>query len=210
MFKVGLKQSMRLLILLLCCLFCSSCTILRTTGKVAKTVGKVTWGTAKVTGKVLKTTGEVALKGAKAVSKGVRTVVYIAKGKQIIPLEKRGNGFYVNVKLNRKAPATFLLDTGASKMQISRSMANRLDINLNKAETVFVSIAGGHIVSAKEVILKEVKVKSVKIKNVEAIVLDYDNQGIEDGLLGMSFLNHFLFQIDIEKAELILQQRVVD
>lgn len=191
-------------------IFCvCGCSVLRTTGRVAKGVGKVSWGTAKVTGKVLKTTGKVAYKTGQVTSKGVRTVVYMAKGKQIIPLEKRGNSLYTDVKLNRKRRATFLVDTGASSMQISRAMAKSLRINLEKYPLIPVTIAGGHVVGAREVVLKEVRVGRVRVKNVKALVMEQDSLGMFDGLLGMSFLNHFVFSVDVQRAELILQQRAI-
>ncbi len=183
---------------------------MRTTGKVVKTAGKVGWGATKVTAKVAKTTGKVAWKTGKMTNKGMRTMIYMARGKQIIPLEKQGNSLYAKIRLNRKTYAKFLVDTGASQMQISKSMAARLRIKLHKAEKIPVSLAGGHIVSARKVMLKEVRVGSVRVKNVAAIVLDQDNLDLEDGLLGMSFLNHFRFQIDTRRSELILEQRVVD
>lgn len=185
------------------------CSTLRTTGKVVKGTGEVLWGTAKVTGKVLHTTGKVAAKTGKMTYDGARTVVYMAKGKQIIPLEKVGDSLYTEITLNRKKKARFLVDTGASSMQISRSMANALRIDLQKYPVIPVTIAGGHVVGAREVILKEVRIHNVKVKNVKALVMESDNLGLNDGLLGMSFLNHFVFSVDSKKAELILQQRVI-
>ena len=196
-----------LIIIFLCHLW--GCSVMRTTGNVAKGVGKVGWGTAKVTGKVLKTTGKAAVKTGQLTHKGVRTLVYMAKGKQIIPLEKKGNSLYTDVKLNRKYHATFLVDTGASSMQISRAMADRLKLKLDKYPVIPVTIAGGHVVGAREVVLKEVQVGRVRVKNVTALVMEQDNLGLYDGLLGMSFLNHFVFSVDVQKGELILQQRAI-
>jgi clan AA aspartic protease (TIGR02281 family) len=203
------------LIIIIACQFCG-CSAMRTTGKVAKGVAKAGWGTAKVTGKVLKTTGKVAVttgkvavKTGQMTHKGVRTVIYMAKGKQIIPLEKQGDSLYADIRLNRKQKATFLVDTGASSMQISRAMADRLGLNLYRYPRIPVTIAGGHIVDAREVVLKEVRIGRVRVKNVKAIVMEQDNLDLYDGLIGMSFLNHFVFSVDPIKAELILQQRAI-
>ncbi len=62
---------------------------------------------------------------------------------------------------------------------------------------------------AREITLKEVRVRGVRVKNVKALVMEQDNLGIYDGLLGMSFLNHFVFSLDAQKPELVLQQRVI-
>ena len=205
----------KILILLFLLNFCA-CSAVRTSGRVVKGVARAGWGTAKVTGKVLTTTGKVAVKTGKVAvktgkitHKGVRTVVYMAKGKQIIALKKQGDSLYTDVKLNRKRKATFLVDTGASSMQISRAMAESLNLNLAKYPLIPVTIAGGHVVGAREVILKEVQVGRVRVKNVKALVMEQDNLDIYDGLLGMSFLNHFIFSVDPIKGELILQQRAI-
>ncbi len=133
-----------IVIAVLACL--CGCSALRTTGKVAKGTGKVLWGTAKVSGKVLYTTGKVAVKAGTMTYNGARTVVYIARGKQIIPLKKKGNSLYADVRLNRKRNATFLVDTGASSMQISRAMAQSLRIDLSRYPVIPVTLAGGHVV----------------------------------------------------------------
>jgi len=177
------------------------CRALKMTGKVAKTTGKIGWGAAKITGKAAYHTG-------KATTKGARTVAYMARGKQVIRLEKQGNSLYATVKLNRKRYAKFLVDTGASQMQISRSMARSLGINMAKAESTLVQTAGGYTYKASIVNLREVSVGRAKVKNVKAIVLDQDNMDMRDGLLGMSFLNHFVFQMDARKRELILQPKI--
>lgn len=192
----------------------SACSVVKGTVDGVSTVGKVAWGTAKVTGKVVKTTGDVAYhtsnamyKTGKATSKAVRTVVYIAKGKQIIPLDKVGNSLYAHVRLGRaKRPARLLVDTGASATQITAQMARELGINLNRAESTAAQLANGQIVTAKEVIIPSIYLGGVKVSNVRALVLD-QILGDSDGLLGMSFLNHFVFQIDADVPELVLQQK---
>lgn len=188
------------------------CHVARATRKVVRVIGKAGWETAKAGGKVAwatgKLTGKAALATGRATSKGVRTVVYMARGKQIIPLEKQGNSLFANVRLNRKVMARFLLDTGASNVQISRGLARRLNIYSDTGKQIAVRIAGGHVVSGREVILKEVRLGRVRVANVKAIVFDEDRSESHEGLLGMSFLNHFIFQINTEKAELILQRQV--
>ena len=179
------------------------CSLLRVTGKVAETTAKVAWKTTKGTGKLALGTGRVT-------SKSIRKITYRIRGKQIVPLERRANSLYAEVTLNKKVKATFLVDTGASQLQISRSMAEHLDLNLTKAIPTMVETANGNVYPARITTLKEVRVKGARVKNVKAIVLDQDRLNQDDGLLGMSFLDHFLFEIDTKKPELVLQRRVVD
>lgn len=194
---------------LLTVMLVSGCSVVKTTGSVLHGAGKVTWGTAKVAGKVAKVSGQAAWETGKATHKGLRTVVYIAKGKQIIPLERQGNALYADVRLNRKVKAKFLVDTGASSMQISSAMASRLGIDLRRAEPTQVGLAGGFLVRAYRVQLSEVRLGSVKVRNVDAIVIPDDSMSLKDGLIGMTFLNHFDFQINPQKPELILQQKAI-
>lgn len=186
------------------------CSVLRTTGSVIRGAGKVGWTTAKAAGKVTAATGKIAVKTGQVTSKGVRTVVYIARGKQVIPLKRKGNSLYADVRLNKKFHARLLVDTGASQMQISRAMARKLKINISKGTSTMATLAGGAVVGGSIVNIKHVQVGSVRVKNIQAIVLERDQMGLTDGLLGMSFLNHFIFKIDIKREQLILEQRVVD
>jgi clan AA aspartic protease (TIGR02281 family) len=180
----------------------SGCSAVSTTGKVVSGVGKAGWVTARSAGKI-------ALETGKVVRKGTRTAVYMVRGRQIVPLERRGNSLYAGVRLNRRVDGRFLVDTGASSMQISRAMARRLGIKLSRAEAAQVVLAGGYRVAAYRVRLREVRVGGARVSNVEAIVLKDDNLGMTDGLIGMSFLDNFDFQINPQKPELVLQQKAI-
>lgn len=188
----------------------TACSALRTTGRIVGGTGKAAWTTAKVAGKVAKTTGDVAWKTGELTHKGVRTVVYMAKGREIIPLRREGNSLYADVVLNRGQRARFLVDTGASNVHISQAMARALGINFRRGEPVTARLAGGAAVQGYRVTLKEVRLQGARIRNVPAIVLDRDSMQKEDGLLGMSFLNHFQFSINANVPELVLEQQVVN
>lgn len=165
-------------------------------------------GTAKVTGAVVYHTGNAVYKTGKATVWGVRTVVYMAKGKQIIPLEKSGSSLYATVYLGRKKiPAKLMIDTGASATQITAAMAKRLGLNLNKAPRITAKMANGQAVYAREVEISRIQLGRVRVANVRALVLEQQIPAHGDGLLGMSFLDHFVFQIDADKPELVLQQK---
>jgi clan AA aspartic protease (TIGR02281 family) len=125
----------------------------------------------------------------------------------VVPLEREGKSFFVRLKLNNTASARFLLDTGASAMQVSRAMAKKLKLGKLRAQTVPVMLASGGYVRGHLVEIKEVAIGPAKVNHVKAIVLDQDNMGLNDGLLGMSFLENFIFSIDTEKGQLILEKR---
>ena len=178
----------------------SGCSVVKASGKAVGVVGKAGYHTARIAGKTAVVVG-------KATGGAAKTVVHIARGTQVVPLERQG-GLVAEVTVNRRVKARFLVDTGASQMQISQSLARRLKIDLRKAEQVPVRVAGGTTVAARAVTLKEVRIGRARVDNVQAIVIDREGTMSYDGLLGMSFLNHFNFQIDTENARLILRKRM--
>ena len=175
----------------------NSCTAVKTTGKVLGAAGKVTFAAAK-------TAGKAAYHTARFAGKGAKSVVNMAIGKEVIALDKQCNTFYVDAVLNRKLKTNLVLDTGCSETQISRDIAKKLGINTNNLEKVSCQLADGRIVMGSSVNLKEVRLGRARVSNVRAIVLD-DEKGT--GLLGMSYLDNFVFKVDTEKKHLILQRR---
>jgi len=166
--------------------------------------GKTLGAAGKATFAVAKTTGKVVYGAAKLTGKGVKTVVNMAVGKEVVNLEKKCGAFYVNTLLNRRFKAKLILDTGCSATQITADVARKLGINTRKAKSVQCQLADGRTVMGKAVTIKEVRLGRARVTNVDAIVLD-DKEG--EGLLGMSFLDNFIFRVDTEKKELVLQKR---
>jgi clan AA aspartic protease (TIGR02281 family) len=193
----------------------SGCSFLEATGEAVGVVGKAGWTATKTVGSAVyagtSMAGQTANQTNKTLSRDtgkakVSTVSMDGK-RVIVPLEREGKSFYVRLKLNNSASARFLLDTGASAMQISGAMAKKLRLKAHRAQTVPVVLASGSYVRGHVVDIKEVAVGLAKVNNVKAIVLDQDNMGSKDGLLGMSFLENFIFSIDTQKGQLILERR---
>jgi len=178
-------------------LLLSGCAAVNLTGKTLGTAGKAAFKTAKVAGKV-------AFNTAKLTGKGVKTVVNMIRGKEVVMLEKKSNSLYVNAVLNRRLKTKLILDTGCTDTQISSDVANKLGINTRGAGNVSCQLADGRIVTGKSVNIREVRLGRARVTNVRAVVLDKE-QGT--GLLGMSFLNNFVFKVDTEKSELVLERR---
>ena len=127
-----------------------------------------------------------------------------------IPFSGAEESIVVNALLNKKVKASFLLDTGATAILLSDRIAKRLRINLGGPEKdkVKVRTADGRLLDAKFVVLDTVSVEGLEAKDVEAVVLLEDSDmPIGDGLLGMSFLKRFNFQIDTADKKLILKKR---
>lgn len=114
----------------------------------------------------------------------------------------------VSALLNKKIRASLVLDTGASIVLLSHRIAEKLGRKiLNKGQTIKVQMADGRQVEAKYIILNSVSVEGLEAKDVGAAVLaDDNNMDMQDGLLGMSFLNRFNFQIDMINKKFILKK----
>lgn len=117
----------------------------------------------------------------------------------------------VDAVINNAVKASLMLDTGASVVLLSNRIAQKLGVNSAERgkSNVKVMLANGQKIEAKYVLLDSVVVEGVEAKNVEAVVLaqDSDDKIIGDGLLGMSFLKRFNFQIDNDHKKLILQPK---
>jgi len=118
-------------------------------------------------------------------------------------------GMTIGVTLNNRVEAKMVLDTGAALILITRGVAKKLGIDLNKLKSnTKVLVADGRSVDASYIVLDSVKVEYSEVRNVAALVLmeEGGDLGFGDGLLGMSFLRNFNFKIDQKEKRLILER----
>jgi clan AA aspartic protease (TIGR02281 family) len=194
------RESYRFLAAIFCVILLSGCSVVRATGTVVGVAGKTVYTTAKVTGKVVGAT-------AVATGKGVKTVVNMATGKHNVKLIRRGNSLTANVLLNRKVNTNLIVDTGATDTVISSSLARKIGISANRGREIVCQVADGRSVTGRQVSIREIRVGGARVYNVQAVVLDSGEMGDSPGLLGMSFLDNFVFKVDTEKELLVLQKR---
>jgi clan AA aspartic protease (TIGR02281 family) len=108
-----------------------------------------------------------------------------------IRVQKAGSSMRVNVRLNRDVVAPFIVDTGASDVVISESVARQLGLDLESARTKFYGTANG-TVQQPVVTLATVELGGARADDVPASV----SRSMRVGLLGLSFFNHFRYKID--------------
>ena len=118
-----------------------------------------------------------------------------------VPLIKAGNTLYVEVLLNGTKLQKMTLDTGCALTLIPEAAATALSLHLGRV--VMIRVADERLVPARQVTLSSIKLENAEAKDVDAHVLS----GVNEGLLGMSFLENFKFQIDTENSELILEPK---
>lgn len=166
------------------------------TGETIVLAGKVVATTVKTTGSVLMTTGEVAGAGIRYFS-----------GKRTVALERVGNSYFVEALINGKYKARLMLDTGASSVLISPELAAQMGLKFSSCQGMSSTLADGSSVPSQSTILDKIKVGSVSVEMVSAHVIASSQVRSYDGLLGMSFLQNFIFTIDSEKNLLILKHK---
>jgi hypothetical protein len=106
-----------------------------------------------------------------------------------IPLEKRAGVYMVPVRINGSLTLSFILDTGASEVNISADVVARLLLTgaIDKADFLpglAYRMADGNIVKSSRLKLRLLEVGGVKISEVTASIVP----GTGSLLLGQSFL----------------------
>jgi clan AA aspartic protease (TIGR02281 family) len=112
-----------------------------------------------------------------------------------VPLIPVGGGnFLIETVLNGRVKARLMLDTGASLITLAEEIGNKLGISpySNSAELPFNTAGGEDWMPL--VALEMVAVGSAETRLVEASINSHIKE--IDGLLGMSFLGDFRFEID--------------
>lgn len=108
-----------------------------------------------------------------------------------IPVERAGTSMLVQVRLNDHVTAPFHIDTGASDVVIPQWVAEKLDLDLEGNRTGFYGTANG-VVQQALVTLSSVDLGGARAENVPATV----SPSMSQGLLGLSYFNHFRYDFD--------------
>ena len=127
-------------------------------------------------------------------------------GVYVVPCSFQGPHAYVKASLNGQAEVEWMVDTGATMCSIGSGLARRLKLPI--AGDSQVTLADGRVARVPIAVIDQVTVGEVVVRNVACYVQD-DAQRAEsekmDGLMGMSFLEHFEVQINAEERDLTLR-----
>ena len=98
----------------------------------------------------------------------------------------------VDVTLNDRVSAPFVVDTGASDVSIPAELANQLGIRIGPETPYRRYTTANGIIAKPVVMLDSVQAGEARLEQVRASV----SSSMEVGLLGGAFFNNFTFQID--------------
>lgn len=125
-------------------------------------------------------------------------------GETIAPLHAGGGGLYVYAEVGGRQ-MRLVVDTGAAYTALSADAARTLGISgYTDRQRVMLATANGRV-SAPLVTLNALAVNGAIVQNVPVVILD--SMGPYDGLLGMSFLDHFDVSIDRRAGHIRLRRR---
>ncbi|MBU4148793.1 MAG: retroviral-like aspartic protease family protein [Candidatus Omnitrophica bacterium] len=114
----------------------------------------------------------------------------------------------VSVLLNKKVKAELLLDTGATLVLLSKSVVDKIkkETKLREGSIIKLQVGDGRKVDARLILLDTLSVEGAEAESVIGSVLLDSEDDMGDGVLGMSFLNKFNFQIDNTNKKIILKK----
>jgi len=139
----------------------------------------------------------------------LRTRIQVHGGRlQLIdlPHERRNGSILVRARLNNRADATLLLDTGASLVVLSRNLANRAGVTQQTGPLMTRSMADGSPRNLPAALVDILQVGPTQGKLIPAVISEAPPGQDIDGLLGMSFLEQFDWSYDPRTDRLVLRQ----
>jgi clan AA aspartic protease (TIGR02281 family) len=117
-----------------------------------------------------------------------------------VPFTHQGTLMVVDVRLNDSVTAPFYVDTGASGISIPLTLASRLGLGIGPdTKRVLVRTANG-VVSEPVVVLDAIELAGARVERLEAVV----SSSMPIGLLGGSFFNNFVYQVDAAEKTITL------
>jgi clan AA aspartic protease (TIGR02281 family) len=117
-----------------------------------------------------------------------------------IQVERAGSGMVVMVRLNGRAVAPFLLDTGASYVLVPKQVADEVGVKVGPDTRKMRFATANGVVEQPIVMLDSVELGDARADDVPASI----SPSLGIGLLGLSFFNRFTYQIDAAAGLLTL------
>ncbi len=123
--------------------------------------------------------------------------------RHVLRVERGGESMVVIARLNGEVNVPFVADTGAMGCTVPLAAVEAAGIRIDEATPrKYVTGISGQPMSVPVVTFDEVRVGTAMVRNVEMAVLDT----MQEGLLGMTFFNHFKVETDPMSGTLTLEE----
>ena len=109
-----------------------------------------------------------------------------------IPFQRHGTLMKVDARVNDRVMAPFYIDSGASGISIPYAVAQQLGIAIGPDTPRVQARTANGLVSEPLVTLQSVQLGPARVTEVQAVV----SGSMNIGLLGGSFFNNFVYQVD--------------
>lgn len=123
-----------------------------------------------------------------------------------VPLLSERQLVAVRAILNERADVLLIVDSGAARMVISRSVAEGLGLNLDRPLRLQALAGVGQSPPVPVVRNDQVRVGASIVRDLEASVYDLPPVIRADGLLGLNFLRRFRATFAFDSDVLILRE----
>ena len=117
-----------------------------------------------------------------------------------IPFARDGSLMRVDVRLNDQLSAPFLIDTGASGVSLPSHVAEQLGIRVRPDTPHINVVTAAGVVARPVVTLQSVQLGRARVEGLDATI----NPAMQVGLLGGTFFNNFIYQVDAAASEILL------
>lgn len=122
-----------------------------------------------------------------------------------IPMQKTGKHYIIQAKINDNLKVRLMLDTGASYVSINSDIIRKYNFPIVKRNITFNTANGKvkeHIYSIDKFTIKDIDLFNFDIGELR----NYSSK-TNDGLLGMSFLEKFIWDFDAKNSILFLNKK---
>jgi clan AA aspartic protease (TIGR02281 family) len=114
-----------------------------------------------------------------------------------VRVQRAGSSMHVKVRINDRLDVPFIIDTGATDVVLPTWAAKELGLPVSGpgVRTSPRQTANG-VIQAPVVMLDSVRLGTAEVKHVAGLA----NASMREGLLGLSFFNHFTYNIDAARG----------